>query len=143
MALDELISTSELAGIRLDAEQLFVDACIIERRPTSKTDSTREVERGTGQLIDDPRELLYTGKCSIYPIKSRRDRFDEFGQGLIFTRQYRIVLPHTADDIQIRDLWTATSSDDTQLVGREMEVRDVIVSTILGYRSLTVHDFRE
>lgn len=143
MALDELISTSELAGIRQDAKQLFVDACVIERQPTSKTDANRDVVRGTGQLIDEPRELVYTGKCSIYPIKSRRDRFDEFAQGLIFTRQYRIVLPFDADDVQIRDLWTATSSDDTQLVGKEMEVRDVIVSTILGYRSLTVHDFRE
>jgi hypothetical protein len=143
MALNELISSLELDGIRLDAEQLFVDACTIERPRTSKLDSTREVERGTGQLIDDPRDVIYTGLCSIYPIKSRRDRFDEFGQGLIFTRQYRIVLPYTADNVQIRDIWTATSSDDTQLVGREMEVRDVIVSTILGYRSLTVHDFRE
>ena len=143
MALNELISASELAGIRLDAAQLFVDAGTIERQPTSKDDTVRQVERGTGLLIDDPRELIYTGQASIYPIKSRRDRFDEFGQGLIFTRQYRIVMPHTADDIQIRDIWTATSSDDTQLVGREMEVRDIIVSTILGYRSLTVHDFRE
>ena len=143
MALNELISTSELDGIRSDAVQLFVDACVIERQPTSKLDSTRDVERGTGQLVDDPRELIYTGNCSIYPIKSRRDRFDEFGQGLIFTRQYRVVLPHTADDIQIRDIFSATSSDDTQLVGRELQVRDVIVSTILGYRSLTVHDSAE
>ena len=143
MALNELISASELAGIRADAMQLFVDAATIERQPTSKLDSTREVERGTGQLIDDPRELVYTGQVSIYPIKSRRDRFDEFGQGLIFTRQYRVVLPYTADGVQIRDIFTTTSSDDTQLIGREMEVRDVIVSTILGYRSLTVHDFRE
>ncbi len=143
MALNELISSSELDGIRLDAVQLFVDACVIERQPTSKTDSTRDVERGTGQLIDDPRELIYTGVCSIYPIKSRRDRFDEFGQGLIFTRQYRVVLPYTADDIQIRDIFSATGSDDTQLVGRELQVRDVIVSTILGYRSLTVHDSAE
>ena len=78
-----------------------------------------------------------------YGFESRRDRFDEFGQGLIFTRQYRIVLPHPADGIQIRDIWTTTSSDDTQLIGREMEVRDVMVGTIVGYRSLTVHDFRE
>ncbi len=143
MALNELISADELAGIRSDAVQLFVDACIVERQPTSKLDSTREVERGTGQLIDDPRELIYTGNCSIYPIKSRRDRFDEFGQGLIFTRQYRVVLPYTASTIQIRDIFTSTSSDDAQLVGRELEVRDVIVSTILGYRSLTVHDSAE
>ncbi len=143
MALDELISTSELAGIRSDAKQLFVDACIVERLPTSKTDSNREVVRGTGQLVEEPRELIFTGKCSIYPIKSRRDRFDEFGHGLIFTRQYRVVLPFDADKVQIRDVVIVTSSDDTQLIGREMEVRDVIVSTILGYRSLTTHDFRE
>lgn len=143
MALNELISTAELDGIRADAVQLFVDACIIERPRTSKDDSTRTVNRLTGDLVDDPRDLIYTGNCSIYPIKSRRDRFDEYGQGLIFTRQYRVVLPWDTATVQIRDVWTCTSSDDPQLVGREMEVRDVLVSTITGYRSLTVHDFRE
>lgn len=143
MPLNELISLDELAGIRTDATQLFVDAGIVERQKTSKETTTREVDQATGELLDDPRDLIYTGIASIYPIKSRRDRFDEFGQGLIFTRQYRIILPYTVDDIQIRDIWTATGSSDTQLIGREMEVRDVIVSTILGYRSLTVHDPRE
>lgn len=141
MALNELISSEELAGIREDANQLFVDACVIERIPTDKT--SRQVERGTGQLIEDPRELIYSGQCSIYPIKSRRDRFDEFGQGLIFTRQYRVVLPYDTNDVQIRDRFTVTSSDDGQLIGREMEVRDVLVSTIQGYRSVTVHDTSE
>lgn len=143
MALNELISADELAGIRADATQLFVDACVVERLPTSKTDSTREVNRLTGALVDEARELIYTGQCSIYPIKSRRDRFDEFGQGLIFTRQYRVVFPFDTDTIQIRDRVTITSSDDGQLVGREMEVRDVLVSTIEGYRSVTVHDTSE
>ena len=135
----ELISDLELAGIRTDTEQLFVDECVIVR-PTDKALYDRETDDFVG---DDEATELYEGRCSIYPIESRRDRFDEFGQGLVFTRQYRVVLPWTVDDIQIRDLVTCTVSADPQLIGRPMEVRDVMVATILGYRRLTVQDTAE
>lgn len=136
---EELISTLELDGIRIDAEQLFEDACTIVR-PVERATFDRETEVKVGNDDDD---AVYSGRCSIYPIESRRDRFDEFGQGLIFTRQYRVVLPWTVADVQIRDIVTVTTSADPQLVNRPMEVRDVFVSTNTGYRRLTVHDSRE
>lgn len=135
---EELISDLEVAGIRLDTPQLFVDTGKVERVTSKGTLNTT-----TGELDGPTRITIYNGECSIFPIMSRRDRFDEFGQGLIFTRQYRVTLPYTADDIQQRDLFTTLTSHDTQLVGREMEVRDIVVSTILGYRRLTVQDTRE
>lgn len=74
---------------------------------------------------------------------SRRDRFDELGEGLVFTRQYRVNVPYTEIDIQIRDRFTILTGTDAQLIGREMEVRDVVVGTNMGYRRIMVHDFRE
>lgn len=135
---EELISDLELAGIRADAVQLFKDTGKFERITDKGTLST-----STATFTGEARSTIYSGECSIYPIMSRRDRFDEFGEGLIFTRQYRVILPYDEDDIQQRDLFTCLTSDDTQLVGREMEVRDVVVSTILGYRRVTVQDTRE
>lgn len=137
--MTDLITPNELTGVRTDVEQIFSYECNVTR------------PRGEGDLNEDTSEfentptptLIYNGPYLLAPIISRRDRFDEFGGGLIFTRQYRVVLPHTADDIQIRDVFVAVTADDTQLVGREMLVRDVIVSTHLGYRRLTVQDTEE
>lgn len=134
----ELLTARELAGIRLDVAGFFEDQCTI----------TRTTDEGTlnhaTALYDTPTVVnIYTGSCSIYPIESRRDRFDEFGQGLVYTRQYRVVLPWTEEDVQIRDDFLITASDDPQLIGRPMEVRDVLVATNLGYRRLTVQDVRE
>lgn len=135
----ELISGLELDGIREDADQLFVDEGIFERL-TNRATFTREAGEVVG---DDTYDTIYEGVCSIYSIQARRDRFDEFGQGLIYTRQYRVILPWDEVGIQIRDRFTTTVSADPQLIGRPMEVRDVVVGTILGYRRITVHDSKE
>lgn len=129
------ISDLELAYIRDDAAQLFKDVGVIERITTLGV-----LDHDTAEFVGEVRATIYDGPCSIYPIESRRDRFDEFGQGLIFTRQYRVSLPWDEEDIQIRDLFHLTISNDPQAINREMEVRDVFVSTLLGYRRLTVQD---
>lgn len=136
---EELLSDLELDGIRADVEPLFEDECII-KRPKELATFDRATAGPTGT---DTFDTIYEGRCSLYPIMSRRDRFDEFGQGLIFTRQYRVQLPWDVDDVQIRDIFTPTATDDPQALGRDFEVRDVVVSTNLGYRRLTVHDSRE
>jgi hypothetical protein len=138
MPLDELISQLELDGVRADVEQLFVDAGTIHRVTAKGT-----FDPDTGDVTSNTEVLVYSGEASVYPISARRDRFDEQGEGLIFIRQYRVILPFTADDIQIRDIWRTTSTEDPQLVGRPMEVRDVFVSSNVGYRRLTVHDVGE
>lgn len=137
---EELISDLELTGIRADAAQLFVDEGTIHR---PDPDQKGDFDPDTGSTTAAVENLIYSGVMSVYPIEARRDRYDELGEGLIFQRQYRVIMPYTVDDIMIRDIMRVTSSDDTQLVGRPMEVRDVFVSTILGYRRLTVHDVAE
>lgn len=136
--MSELLTSTELAGIRTDVDQLFEDIGIIERIISKGT-----LDHDTAEFSGEVREVVYSGPMSCYPIISRRDRFDEVGQGLVFTRQYRIQIPHTADDVQIRDLVTLTASEDSQLIGRELLVRDVMVATNIGYRRLTVQDSTE
>lgn len=136
--MSELLSQEELDGIREDARQTNeVDTCKIERI------TTEGQLLPSGLITPDPRSLIYTGFCAMYPILSRRDRFDELGEGLTFTRQYRVDLPWTVATVQIRDRFTVLTSEDPQLINREFEVRDVVVETNIGLRRLTVHDFRE
>lgn len=134
----ELLSQAEIDGIREDARQTVeVDEGVVERI----------TEQGgllpNGFREPDTRAVIYNGPCAVYPILSRRDRFDELAEGLVFTRQYRVDLPWSVDDVQIRDRFHVTVSRDLQLMDREFEVRDVVVETNVGLRRLTVHDFRE
>lgn len=138
--MPELLTAQELAGIREDVAVIFEDTCRITRPdvndPPVLNQATGEFEGGTSITI-------YEGECYITPIISRRDRFDEVGQGLVFTRQYRVALPWDTDDVQIRDLYVTLTSADPQIIGREMLVRDVLVGSNIGYRRLTVQDTRE
>lgn len=137
--MTDLITPNELAGLRTDVDQIFSYECNITR-----DQGEGDLNENTSEYDNKPDDLvLYNGPYFLSPIISRRDRFDEFGEGLIFTRQYRVAIPYTVDNIQIRDLFVAVTSDDPQLVGRPMLVRDVLVATHLGYRRLTVQDTRE
>lgn len=136
--MSELLTDLELAGIRTDAGQLFRDSGRVERITSLGT-----LDHATGLYSGETRATIYEGECSIYPIISRRDRFDEVGQGLVFSRQYRVQLPWFEDDVQIRDIFTVLASVDPQAVGREMMVRDVLIGTNIGYRRLTVQDTTE
>lgn len=136
--MSELLTDTELVGIRADVDQLFEEVGKIERITSIGT-----LSHSTALYTGETRDLIYQGPCSIYPIISRRDRFDEVGQGLVFTRQYRVQVPYTVDDVQIRDVFTLLTSADSQAVGREMLVRDVLIGTNLGYRRLTVQDTQE
>lgn len=133
----ELIETAEVDGIRADIEQLFVDQGRFFRRVGDP------ILNPNGTADPPPEADIYVGRMSLYPIMSRRDRFDELAEGLVFTRQYRVEVPWSTADIQIRDRLILTVSRDPELVGRELEVRDVIVETNIGMRRITVHDFRE
>lgn len=138
---DKLISDLELTGIRADAdEQLFVDVGRVLREDRS----TRTVTAGTMELTSTDL-TIYDGECSIYPISSRRDRFDEVGGRFIFIRQYRVILPTSAlsVDIHVGDDWITDTSDDAGIVGRRMEIKDILPGSISGYRRLTVQDHKQ
>lgn len=140
MPLHELISDLEVTGVREDVRQLFVDEGTIHRPDSSQRG---DFDPDTAEITSPVETLVYSGLMSIYPMEARRDTVDELGQGLIYIRQYRILLPWDAPEVQIRDMLRATTSRDPKLVGRPMEVRDVFTGTNVGYRRLTVHDVGE
>lgn len=143
---NSLLTPRELDHLRHDHAQEFRDRCVIFRPISLGT-----LDTATGKYTNPIILVLYDHdttpglgkKCAISPIKSRRDRFDEVAEGLVFSRQYRLVVPWYIDNIQIRDRVRIVSSADPQMVDREFEFRDVMVQTLLGIRELTVHDFRE
>ncbi len=85
-------------------------------------------------------EVIYEGMCSFMPIVARRDRFDEFGEGLIYQVQYRVLIPWEVTGIRITDRFKILTTRDPDLVSREFEVRDVHRTTDIGQRRITVHD---
>lgn len=85
-------------------------------------------------------EIIYEGSCSFMPIVARRDRFDEFGEGLIYQVQYRVLIPWSVTGIRITDRFVLTTTRDPDLLSREFEVRDVHRTSDIGQRRITVHD---
>lgn len=140
MPSNELISDLEVDGVRVDVEQLFEDVGTIHR---PDPDQKGDFDPDTGDVTAPVEDLIYSGRLFAYPISARRDTVDEQGEGLIYVRQYRIGLPWDSPEVQLRDKVRITESRDPDLIGRPMEVRDVYVSTNVGYRRLTVHDVGE
>lgn len=139
-----VLSEIELDGIRGDVEIIFTDTVRFYRVTSLGTLNTT-----TSEFESPVSEVIYEGPGQVTPIRSRRDKFDVLGEGAIFTRQYRISIPWEAglvdplEGVQIRDHAVTLVSRDPQLVGRVFEVRDATTSTNIGYRQITVHDFRE
>jgi hypothetical protein len=93
-----------------------------------------------GSMGTDTEVILYSGLCSFNPIIARRDRFDQFGEGLIYSVQYRLTLPWNADGIRITDLVRITSSRDGEGDDRRFEIRDIHRVTDISQRRFTLHD---
>lgn len=120
-----------------DLEAELDDLCKIERIATAG------VLQKNGTISGESRTTLYTGlACYVAPITARRDRFDVAGGSHQFQLQYRAVLPVTAVDLQENDILTVTTSNDPDLVGRELQVRDVHRVTDAIVRRLTLHDLQ-
>lgn len=124
----------EVDALREDNAAEFEDACrIYELTPGTLDLATKTVSA-------DVERDVYTGPCSFMPIVARRDRFDQFGEGLIYQVQYRVLLPWDAVDIRITHRLVLTDTRDPDLLSRNFEVRDVHRATDLGQRRITVHD---
>lgn len=135
----ELIDDIELEGIRADLEVAFEETCSFYREQPS-IPSDVDID---GTLIT-ARDTIYSDvPAALYPILSRRDRFDEFGGSTIFTRQYRVQVAWHFVDVQIRDIVIFTDTADPRALGREFLVRDVVEQTNIGMRLITVQDSSE
>jgi len=124
----------ELDAIRLENDYEMEDVCRIYKI------SVQGILQPDGSMSPDVETEIYSGICSITPIIARRDRFDEFGQGLVYSVQYRLTIPWDSSDIHITHLCTITTSRDPEFVGRVFEVRDVHRTSDISQRRITLHD---
>ena len=123
----------EVDALREDNAIEFEDTCRIYELTPGTIDLTETISA-------DVERTVYTGPCSFMPIVARRDRFDQFGEGLIYQVQYRVLLPWDATGIRITHRFVLTDTRDPDLLSRNFEVRDVHRATDLGQRRITVHD---
>ncbi len=130
------LTKAELDAVRKDFEGLLSD-----RGRFWRNNALSELQEG-GTFSTADESLVWEGPCSIVPIAARRDRFDEFGEGLIYQLQYRILLPWDADGIRITDRFEVLISDDPEMFNRDFEVRDVHRVSEIGQRRVTVHDIQ-
>ena len=125
---------AELDALRLEQEFEMEDECRIYRV------SSKATLQPDGTLGSDTEVEVYSGLCSMAVITARRDRFDEFAGGLIFTVQYRLTLPWDCTGVRITDRVTMTTTRDPDFTGRNFEVRDIHRDSDTSQRRLTVHD---
>jgi len=128
------LTDAELDAVRLDNEYEMEDTCRIYEV------TTKGSLQPDGTMTPDVEATVYTGKCSISPIIARRDRFDEFGQGLVYSVQYRLTVPYTVVGVRITHRVTMVTTRDPDFVGRDFEVRDVHRTTDISQRRITLHD---
>lgn len=128
----------ELAGIRTDQNAQLDAECMI----------WRELDEGTISKVDakfnqPTTSTIFTGPCFCAPIVSRRDRFDIHGEQQIYQNQYRILIPYDAPTIRQGDLFRLTTSEDPDLLLKDMTIKDVLLVSDISLRRLTAIDITE
>ena len=131
------LTALELAKGQLDMQAEMADTCRIERQV-----SKGSLDSDTARYSGGGRDLIFEGPCSVYPIVGRRDRTISNEERHKLQRQYRVMLPHTAVDINENDIFTTTTSQDLDLIGLEMTVRDAYLTEDPTQRRIVVYDDR-
>lgn len=136
----DLLSQLELDGIREDAEQLFSEATVTFTRDPIVESANVSAD---GTLSKTPITLFANLRCRYAPVLARRDRFDEVGLALVFTRQYRIKVPWDTTGLRVGDYAEITASNDPDVIDRNFVVRDVVMTEDNSLRIVTVQDSDE
>jgi hypothetical protein len=129
------ITDFELDCMREDQEAEMDDQCIIDY-----ISDRGALNEATSEYDNPTWTTVYTGKCSVFPIVARRDRMDSRGEHFLLQRQYRIHLPWDSGDIAPKMRFRATTTQDPQLLNRDLEVRDVYLVSQPSQRRIVVHD---
>ena len=105
----------------------------------------RVLDRGvinpTTKKYDAPvTEIVYTGPGDISPVTYRRDRQEQGGAESVRIRQYRGVVPWDADDIHLDDYLIVNFSTDPEMVGKILDITDVLYESELAVRRISLVD---
>ncbi|TYB69737.1 hypothetical protein FXF51_06125 [Nonomuraea sp. PA05] len=121
-----------LARGRAAALQLMRDTCTVERKSGEPV-----LNEETG-LLEQSWSTVYTGACRVKP---RTSREAEWGEREVSLGSYIAVLPwDTTSEIQREDRLRVTASDDTWLIGRDLEVVGISLAGTATARRLLVED---
>lgn len=108
------------------------DTCVIERK-----DGDPVFNDETGQL-EQAWTTVYTGVCRVKPRSSREV---DWGEREVSLHQYVAVLPwDAAPEVAREDRLRVTASDDTWLIGRNLEVVGISLAGTATARRLLVED---
>ena len=126
--------TAALPEMRQLAEELMVDAGEL-RGP-----GTRVLDEDTGQYVDTPGPLKYSGKAKIQTVDAL-GRDADAGDRVMVEARFRVDLPMSAPAAAVDDIFTATSSvHDPELVGRRFRVASLVHKSFMTARRLAVEE---
>lgn len=128
----------ELDGIRVDQNAELDAVCMIWR-----VLDTGDISKIDATLNQPTSVTIFTGPTFCAPIVSRRDRFDVHGEQQIYQNQYRILLPYDVPTIKIGDMYRLTTSQDPDLLLKDLTIKDVLLVSDISLRRLTAIDITE
>jgi hypothetical protein len=118
----------DLTTARQAVENLMDDTCTIYRDVEGTADDGLDPETGELLLPDPDADLVYAGRCKLAPT---------------LPGAYSCGLPWDSPEPAIGDVVTVDSTRrDPDLVGKTLVVRDVLYSTFLVSRKLTLEIVR-
>ncbi len=118
---------------RAAAERLMVDACTVVR-------VTGETE-GPGGVLTAATTPIYSGKCRVQVRTRERmgGSWQSIGEAQLILARIEVQIPISAAELKEADIVTMTSSTlDPIMVGKQFQVRDVMMKTHLSARRATV-----
>jgi hypothetical protein len=98
-------------------DNLLTDTCTIVRRTQGVFNES------TGQYGSPTNTSIYSGVCRVAPLSgiARRVRV---GEEAVIDRAQWVFLPFSATGVKPEDIVTITASEDPDVIGREMTVKD-------------------
>lgn len=116
--------TIDLNGPRETVEELvLVDRCIITRGD----DLPGTLNETTGVLTPPAPDVVYSDlPCAVSSSRTGDFMIDHEGEQEILTSRFVGRFPWDTDDLRVGDVMTVTESQDTDLVGREFVLKNVI-----------------
>jgi len=107
------------------------------------SDAAPTIDPVTKVLTPAAGATVYTGDLRVQAEPSQQRGDIDQGDQPVTLHRYRASLPYGADQILVDDVLVLDRSDDEQLVGRPLIVRDVHYSTFAVNRYLLLEDHPE
>lgn len=111
----------------------MADACVITR----PSEDEPVFDEDTGEYTEGDPTDVFTGACFITPPRGVTEHEVGAGGKRMLVRLYRAKIPHDAPLPAPDDIFTVTASQyDPELVGRDLVVTNVDLSSVLVWRNL-------